>query len=118
MDKYKSFYKEVTAFSPYDYQAKVAELLLLGKNVILSVPTGAGKTWAAVVPFLYAKSNSAIHFPKKMIYSSPLRTLTNSIYQDVLPKAKNASIQFPILFFSDFLKYQSNSYPHQLNWIS
>lgn len=93
MDKYKSFYKDVTDFKPYEYQAKVAELLLLGKNVILSVPTGAGKTWAAVVPFLYAKSNSTIHFPKKMIYSSPLRILTNSIYQDVLSKAKNASIQ-------------------------
>jgi len=69
---------------PYDYQIKVSELLLSDKNVILSVPTGAGKTWAAIAPFLYAQKHSEIHFPKKMIYSSPLRTLTNSIYEDVL----------------------------------
>src|SRR5690606_32181057 len=58
--------------------------LLSGKNVILSVPTGAGKTWAAIAPFLYAQKYPEIPFPRKMIYSSPLRTLTNSIYEDVL----------------------------------
>ncbi len=93
MNLYNDFYINNLGFEPYSYQAKVAELLLSGKNVILSVPTGAGKTWASVVPFLYAKNNPNIHFPKKMIYSSPLRTLTNSIYQDVLPITKNASIQ-------------------------
>ena len=93
MNKYESFYMSLTGFNPYDYQLMVAELLLSGKNVILSVPTGAGKTWAAVAPFMYAQSNPTYHFPRKMIYSSPLRTLTNSIYQDVLPKANNASIQ-------------------------
>jgi len=93
MSQYNDFYKSNLGFEPYDYQLKVMELLLSGKNIILSVPTGAGKTWAAVVPFLYAKSNPSLHFPKKMIYSSPLRTLTNSIYQDVLYIVKNASIQ-------------------------
>ncbi len=93
MSQYNDFYKNNLGFEPYDYQLKVMDLLLSGKNIILSVPTGAGKTWAAVVPFLYAKSKPSIHFPKKMIYSSPLRTLTNSIYQDVLYIVKNASIQ-------------------------
>ena len=93
MSQYNDFYKSNLGFEPYDYQLKVMELLLSGKNIILSVPTGAGKTWAAVVPFLYAKSNPSLHFPKKMIYSSPLRTLTNSLYQDVLYIVKNASIQ-------------------------
>lgn len=80
---YKSFYKQLTGHSPYSYQTKVAELLLEGKNVILSVPTGAGKTWASVMPFLYAKQNSVEIFPQKMIYSLPLRTLANSIFTDV-----------------------------------
>ncbi len=77
------YYKKMLGFEPYQYQIKVAETLLSGKNVILAVPTGAGKTWASVMPFLYAKEKPSIHFPKKMIYSLPLRALANSIYEDV-----------------------------------
>ena len=79
----KDFSQSITGFTPYQYQLKVAELLLAGKNVILAVPTGAGKTWASIVPFLYARQNGNINFPQKMIYSLPLRTLANSIYSDV-----------------------------------
>ncbi len=79
----KQYYKSITGFTPYNYQIKVAELLLAGKNVILSVPTGAGKTWAATLPFLYAKEKELDSFPQKMIYSLPLRTLANSIYGDI-----------------------------------
>jgi CRISPR-associated endonuclease/helicase Cas3 len=89
MNKYKIFYKSLTGFSPYDYQAKVAELLLEGKNLILSVPTGAGKTWASITPFLYAKQNTTDNFPQKMIYSLPLRTLVNSIYLDITKALEN-----------------------------
>lgn len=81
--QYSTFYNNLTGFSPYQYQVKVAELLLSGKNVILSVPTGAGKTWASIMPFLYAKQNKNIDFPQKTIYSLPLRTLANSIYSDI-----------------------------------
>jgi len=83
------FYKATAGFEPYDYQVRVTELLLDGKNVVLSVPTGAGKTWASVVPFLYAKEFEIDMFPQKMIYSLPLRTLANSIYQDINKALKN-----------------------------
>jgi CRISPR-associated endonuclease/helicase Cas3 len=67
------FIKQYTGFAPYKYQLKVAELLLGGKNVILTVPTGAGKTWASIRPFLFlnAQQTSELDFPKKMIYSLP-----------------------------------------------
>ncbi len=77
------FYKSFIDFAPYQYQSKVAELLLNGNNIILVMPTGAGKTWASIMPFLYAKQNEDVSFPQKMIYSLPLRTLANSIYSDV-----------------------------------
>lgn len=81
------FTKAITGFAPYSYQQEVMKLLLDGKNVILSVPTGAGKTWASVIPFLYAKEKNRegyrIDFPQKMIYSLPLRALTNSIHKDI-----------------------------------
>lgn len=89
----KEFFKSKLGYYPYDYQLKMMETLLAGKNVILSVPTGAGKTWASIIPFLFALENPNIHFPKKMIYSLPLRTLANSIYEDVSEIVKDTSVQ-------------------------
>ncbi|MDI9863920.1 CRISPR-associated helicase Cas3' [Flectobacillus sp. DC10W] len=81
----EEYYKEIFSDNivPYSYQVAVAKKLLEGKNVILQVPTGAGKTWASIMPFLYARETGLDSFPKKMIYSLPLRTLANSIYDDV-----------------------------------
>lgn len=89
----KEFFKSKLGYYPYEYQLKVMECLLAGKNIILSVPTGAGKTWASIMPFLFAKENSDIHFPRRMIYSLPLRTLANSIQEDVDKVVKGTSIQ-------------------------
>ncbi|MDR1645416.1 MAG: hypothetical protein LBS05_06295 [Tannerellaceae bacterium] len=43
---------------------KVKESLLGGKNVILSVPTGAGKTWASIIPFLRNRNQKWIKMAK------------------------------------------------------
>ena len=84
MNSYTDFYKKITGFNPYEYQKSVAEILLNSdKNIILSVPTGAGKTWASIMPYLYARQYNYENFPQKLIYSLPLRTLTNSIYNDI-----------------------------------
>jgi CRISPR-associated endonuclease/helicase Cas3 len=100
--------KIVSGFQPYSYQVKVAELLLAGKNVILSVPTGAGKTWASVLPFLYAKENKLI-FPQKMIYSLPLRTLTNSIHSD-LTENEQVEKRFQELITKQTGEYSDDAY--------
>lgn len=95
IDKIKKYYKLKLGndFEPYKYQLGLAEKLLSGNNAILQVPTGAGKTWASIIPFLYALENPEIHFPKKMIYSLPLRTLANSIFEDVSKIVDGTSIQ-------------------------
>lgn len=68
----------MSKFVPYPYQEKVAQLLLAGNNVILQAPTGAGKTAAALLPFLHARKNSdGAKFPRKCIYSVPMRVLAN-----------------------------------------
>lgn len=106
MKTYKEFYKDITGFYPYHYQEKVAELLLEGKNVILSVPTGAGKTWASIIPFLYAQY-AKTYFPSKLIYSLPLRTLANSIYSDVNKVLRNLN---GICIDSDSISIQTGEY--------
>ena len=83
INNYIDFFKSLLGYNPYDYQVQTAKYLLEGKNVVLSVPTGAGKTNASIIPYLYALLNGEGTFPQKMIYSLPLRSLTNSIYSDL-----------------------------------
>lgn len=79
----EQYFFSSTGYLPYAYQIDVFKTLLAGKNVILNIPTGAGKTWASILPFFFAKEKQ-IDFPQKMIYSLPLRTLVNSIHIDVI----------------------------------
>jgi len=63
-------------FNAYPYQQQVHDLLLNGHNVILQAPTGAGKTRAALYPFLNAIREDK-SFPRRCIYSVPMRILAN-----------------------------------------
>jgi CRISPR-associated endonuclease/helicase Cas3 len=60
----------------YPYQERVLKALAEGKNIILLVPTGGGKTYASLLPFL---QNCAFHdgvLPEKALYMVPMRVLT------------------------------------------
>lgn len=60
---------------------RTAAQLLAGKNVVLQAPTGAGKTRAALFPWLYAREQG-LAFADRIIYALPLRTLTSALYHD------------------------------------
>lgn len=62
----------------YQYQERVKELIQAGKSVILQAPTGAGKTRAALSPFIenfFDRDDGST--PRKCIYSVPMRVLAN-----------------------------------------
>lgn len=62
----------------YKYQQRVDELLRSGRSVILQAPTGAGKTRAALFPFLDGwRNEDASLFPRQCIYAVPMRVLAN-----------------------------------------
>jgi CRISPR-associated endonuclease/helicase Cas3 len=67
---------------PYPYQQRVADALLAGKSIILQAPTGAGKTWAAVAPFLYARHLKS-PIADRLIYALPLRALASNLHESV-----------------------------------
>jgi CRISPR-associated endonuclease/helicase Cas3 len=79
---YCEFFKSLTGFLPHPYQERLADQLREGRSVILRVPTGAGKTWAAVAPFLYSlRIGSPIG--DRLLYALPLRSLATSLHATV-----------------------------------
>ncbi len=71
------------ALSLYPYQERVKALIQSGKSVILQAPTGAGKTRAALAPFIEAFFEQPPEaFPRKCLYSAPMRVLANQFVKD------------------------------------
>lgn len=112
-NSYRKFFQELTSFeSPYEYQELTFEKFLQCKNFIIQAPTGSGKTWAAIVPFVYCwkewkeKKQKAEEYPRKLIYSLPLRTLANSLYGEVSDKIRQ---KFPELKIKVTLQTGENS---------
>ncbi|MGA9351859.1 MAG: CRISPR-associated helicase Cas3' [Anaerolineae bacterium] len=66
---------------PYPFQRRVSKLLLSGHSVILQAPTGAGKTLAAMLPFLEAIEYGR-EFPHKCLYAVPMRVLANQFVDE------------------------------------
>jgi CRISPR-associated endonuclease/helicase Cas3 len=75
---YRVFFERLTDRTPYDYQMRVAAQLFDGRNVVLRAPTGAGKTWAVLAPFLFEPWDRR---PARLIYALPLRTLAQGVYR-------------------------------------
>ena len=67
----------------YPYQQRVKTLIQSGRSVILQAPTGAGKTRAALAPFIEAFFQfPPERFPKQAIYSVPMRVLATQFTQE------------------------------------
>lgn len=103
---YRAAFKSFTGYSPYPYQERVAAGLLGrthaiqagisaavdelegqktplsedGCNVLLRAPTGAGKTWAAIVPFLFSRQMRT-PIADRLLYALPLRSLASSLFE-------------------------------------
>ncbi|MGH7960977.1 MAG: CRISPR-associated helicase Cas3', partial [Candidatus Binatia bacterium] len=88
-DRYRSFFQQLTAHAPFDYQVQVARCLLEGKSIVLRAPTGAGKTWAVLAPFLFSGWHRR---PVRLIYALPLRTLAQGVYREAREAASRLGL--------------------------
>ncbi|MBW1928104.1 MAG: CRISPR-associated helicase Cas3' [Deltaproteobacteria bacterium] len=79
----------------YPFQEKVGELILSGRSVILQAPTGSGKTRAALFPFFRAWEYGE-DFPRKCIYSVPLRVLANQFWDEYKDRPVNFGFTRPM----------------------
>lgn len=115
VNNYSRFFKEVTDFSPYPFQKKIFKEFWIGNNILLKAPTGAGKTWASIAPFVFCwkewkeGKQESVDYPRKLIYSLPLRTLANSLYKEVSTRINN---EFPELKIS--VKLQTGEFPDDI----
>src|SRR5438876_9547734 len=81
--------------SLYPYQERVKTLIESGKSVVLQAPTGSGKTRAALAPFIEAFfEQPADMFPRKCVYSVPMRVLANQFVHEFREHAASYERRF------------------------
>ena len=83
---YTEFFKIATGHTPYHYQAELAESGELPS--LLRIPTGAGKTEAAILAWLYRRfyhSDQAVRTstPRRLVYCLPMRTLVEQTVERI-----------------------------------
>ena len=81
---YREYFRSLTGYTPYSFQETIAENLLAGKSVVFRAPTGAGKTWTTIAPYLYSLKNGHGRTADRLIYSLPLRALAASLHKTVV----------------------------------
>ena len=81
--------------APTEIQLKAIPSVYLGKNVIISAPTGMGKTEAAMLPILSRILESDTP-GVQAVYIAPLRALVNNIFERLTNIGKSIGINVGI----------------------
>lgn len=86
MQNYSKWFAAITQRKPFPYQERLAVVPKL--PILLRVPTGAGKTAAVVLSWLwrrrYSKDASLCQqTPRRLIYCLPMRTLVEQTYAEI-----------------------------------
>lgn len=93
---YRNFFNNLTGQDPFPYQERLQAVLALGHNVILRAPTGAGKTWSTVAPFLFEKYALHRPFADRLLYVLPLRSLASSLHQSTSDALDRATLSIQV----------------------
>lgn len=93
---YTAFFARLSgAPAPYAYQARVRDHLVAGHNVLLTAPTGCGKTWATVAAFLHGKATGS-PIADRLFYALPLRALASSLKKEVEQRCRAAGVDMRV----------------------
>ncbi len=91
---FAAFAERATGFGPYDYQSRIA---CSGLPELLSVPTGCGKTMAAVLPWLFRRrvhDDVAVRetTPHWLVFVLPMRVLVEQTEASVREWVENLGL--------------------------
>jgi CRISPR-associated endonuclease/helicase Cas3 len=78
----------------YPHQELVFDAIRQGQNVILQAPTGSGKTFAALYPFLYSAGHREGFLPPNCIYSPPMRILVKQFFAEYMQTVKSLNLRY------------------------
>jgi len=83
MSDFDSWFRRITGNERFPYQHRLATAPAL--PYLLDVPTGAGKTAAAILAWLwcrrYAAPETRAQTPRRLVYCLPMRTLVEQTYR-------------------------------------
>ncbi len=93
---FKEFFKNASGFAPYPYQEKLANAKDISE--ILSIPTGAGKTEAAVLAIyvwrrIYSNQDVRKNTPRRLVYCLPMRVLVEQTVSKVKRWIENLKLE-------------------------
>jgi antiviral helicase SKI2 len=86
-DKYKSYFDKYS-FSLSSFQKHAIEAIIEGQHILITAHTGSGKTLPAEFAIEYFTS---LPLKKKIIYTSPIKALSNQKYYDFCKKFPHIS---------------------------
>ncbi len=95
--EYQEFFQKATGYTPYPYQIRMASEKF---PEYLCVPTGAGKTAACILAWLYQRKILHKKLPRRLIYCLPMRTLveqTNKVIKKLLDRLEIKDIDVCVL---------------------
>ena len=84
--EYNKYFEEFT-FELSDFQKYAIEAIVTGKHCLVTAHTGSGKTLPAEFAIRYMTNNN-----KKLIYTSPIKALSNQKFYDFKQKFPDLSI--------------------------
>ncbi len=83
MTTFAEYFRAGTGSAPYPYQERLANLPC--QNLAIQAPTGAGKTAATVLAWLYRLQTDPANTPRRLVYCLPMRVLVEQT-RDVVKK--------------------------------
>lgn len=93
--KYKNFeefFYKATEYTSFPYQRRLAELDTMPS--VINVPTGTGKTAAAILGlWLWKRLNNKENTPRRLIYCLPMRVLVEQTKSNVEEWLKNLGLE-------------------------
>jgi CRISPR-associated endonuclease/helicase Cas3 len=68
---FQDFFVKATGYQPFQYQFELGQAPLTSR--VIRVPTGGGKTEAAILPWLWKLQTDPVNTPKRLVIFTPMR---------------------------------------------
>lgn len=88
---YEAFFQTLTGRAPFPYQARLGNAAW---PELLDIPTGLGKTAAAIVAWLYKRLQGEAESGLRLVYCLPMRVLVRQTEKDALQWCEKAAPLF------------------------